>query len=97
MKIWNKRWEESEDIPDDAVYVGRPSPFGNPYSHLEGTQAQFKVRDRATAISMFERWVHQNPELIARIKSELKGKDLICWCAPKACHAEVLFKIANEE
>lgn len=31
----------------------------------------------------------------ALIREELKGKDLVCWCAPLACHADVLLEIAN--
>jgi hypothetical protein len=26
----------------------------------------------------------------------LKGKSLGCWCAPESCHAEVLWRLANE-
>jgi hypothetical protein len=26
---------------------------------------------------------------------ELRGKDLVCWCAPDACHADVLLELAN--
>jgi hypothetical protein len=26
---------------------------------------------------------------------ELRGKDLVCWCAPERCHAWVLIKLAN--
>ena len=33
--------------------------------------------------------------LIQEIKDELKGKDLVCFCAPKLCHGEVLLRIAN--
>lgn len=29
--------------------------------------------------------------------SELKGKNLICWCAPLECHADILLRLANEE
>jgi hypothetical protein len=25
----------------------------------------------------------------------LKGKDLVCWCAPLACHGDVILKYAN--
>jgi Domain of unknown function (DUF4326) len=25
----------------------------------------------------------------------LRGKNLICWCAPERCHAEVLIALAN--
>lgn len=30
-------------------------------------------------------------------KRELAGKDLICYCAPKACHGDVLIEVANAE
>ena len=33
--------------------------------------------------------------LVLKIKHELKGKDLVCWCAPQPCHADVLLEIAN--
>jgi hypothetical protein len=26
---------------------------------------------------------------------ELRGKDLVCWCAPHRCHAEVLAELAD--
>jgi len=74
----------------DAVYVGRPSPFGNPYeSGKDGT--------RADVIRMYEDWLLQQPELLAKVRTELRGKHLICWCFPKQCHAEVLMHYANEE
>jgi hypothetical protein len=27
--------------------------------------------------------------------AELRGKNLVCWCAPERCHAEVLIELAN--
>jgi hypothetical protein len=27
---------------------------------------------------------------------ELRGKDLICWCAPERCHADVLIELVND-
>ena len=30
---------------DYDIYVGRPSKFGNPYSHLDISVAQFKVKN----------------------------------------------------
>lgn len=77
-------------------YVGRPTVFGNPYSHKEGTTARFKVATREEAIAKFEEWVLTKPGLIRLIKQELKAKILGCWCAPLPCHAEVLARIANE-
>lgn len=93
-RVWNKR---AGDVPREAVYVGRPSKFGNPFSHLPSTLAQFKVATRDEAVEAFERWLMGRPEMVAAVKRELRGRDLVCWCAPARCHAEVLLKIANKE
>jgi hypothetical protein len=76
-------------MPPGSVYVGRPSPFGNPFK-LDAEA------DRADVIARFERWIAGQPVLRARVRTELRGKTLVCWCAPKACHADVLLRIANE-
>lgn len=75
--------------PEGAVYVGRPSPWGNPY-------VMRRERDRDEACDRYEQWISTRPELIERAKRELRGRDLVCWCAPKRCHAETLLRIANE-
>ncbi len=74
------------------VYIGRPSEFGNPFRVMgENT--------RASAIEQFEayarRAVDTNPRARTAIAS-LYGKTLGCWCAPKACHGDVLLKLAAE-
>jgi uracil-DNA glycosylase family 4 len=79
------------------VYIGRPSPFGNPFSHLPSTIAKFRVHSRDEAIGSFEKWLHAQPALLARVKRELKGKILGCFCAPQRCHGDVLARIANEK
>lgn len=71
------------------VYIGRPGPWGNP----------FKIGPRCTrdeAIARFESWVRGQPELVARVRRELRGKVLGCWCAPRPCHGDVLARIADE-
>lgn len=78
------------------IYIGRPSDFGNPYSYKENTLAQFKVETREEAISKYREWVMQQPELLEKIKTELRGKILGCFCSPAPCHGEVLAEIANE-
>ena len=79
------------------VYIGRPSKFGNPFSHKGGTLAQVEVETREEAIVCFENYVYATPWLLKAIKEELKGKTLGCWCSPLACHGEVLLKIANSD
>lgn len=82
--MWNRR-----DPDARGVYIGRPSKWGNRYViGRDGT--------REEVISKFEAWVRSQPELVAEIKRELRGQDVICWCDPLACHGHVLVRIANE-
>ena len=69
------------------VYIGRPSVWGNPFViGKDGTREQVIAKYRAYVLS--------NPQLMARI-GELRGKTLGCWCAPFACHGDVLVELAN--
>ena len=69
------------------VYVGRPSPWGNPFViGRDGT--------REEVIAKYAAWVRKQPHLLARIAG-LRGKTLGCWCAPLPCHANVLAKLAD--
>lgn len=86
-KVWNQR---EINIPADAVYVGRPTIWGNPF--LIGV-----ITTRELTVAKYREWLLAQPPLVELAKKELKGKDLVCWCAPKACHADVLLEIANNE
>lgn len=78
------------------VYIGRGrgSKWGNPYSHKEGTLAEFRVNSREEAIKKFEEYLLSNEDLMKDLPS-LRGKVLGCWCAPKSCHGDVLAKYAD--
>lgn len=85
-RVWNKR----EQYPASAVYVGRPSKWGNPFViGRDGT--------REEVIALYASWlISERSDLYFAAKTELRGKDLVCWCAPQPCHADVLLQIANE-
>lgn len=84
-RVYNKR---DKDIPADAVYIGRPSKWGNPFILR-------READREKVIEMYRRWLLGNPDLVDAVERELRGKDLVCWCAPEPCHGDVLLEIAN--
>lgn len=82
-------------------YIGRGSPLGNPYSHMEGTKAQFKTRTREQAIELYRVWLNEqiannNPTVLAELNRlgnkaiDDKGLALQCFCYPKPCHGEVI-------
>lgn len=108
MKVWNARtaprgWENHPNV----VYVGRPRKgqlwgFGNPF--VVGRDG-----GPGECIPKFEKWLatgdpQGNPDAtedrrqwILNNLRLLKGKHLVCWCAPKPCHAEVLMRLANRQ
>ncbi len=77
------------------VYIGRPSKWGNPFSHRLGTLARYRVRTREEAIERYGEWVTAQPQLMAALP-ELRGKVLGCWCKPQACHGDVLARLADD-
>jgi len=76
------------------VYIGRPSKWGNPYSHKEGTLAEFRVKNRAEALEKYEKYLLENETLFNSL-IELQGKTLGCWCKPNKCHGDILVKWSN--
>jgi hypothetical protein len=78
------------------VYIGRGSKWGNPFTHLDGTTARFRVRTREEAIAKYAAWIRTQSELMEALP-ELAGKTLGCWCAPKACHGEILIGLCREK
>ena len=88
------------DQGKDSVYVGRPSPWGNPFpvgSAGAGVAVKQYVAWLRAGASPAATWVRANI-------GQLRGKVLVCWCgewrcgqAPSAlaCHAVVLWRLAN--
>ena len=94
--------KKHDDKDPHYVYVGRPSEWGNPFSHKENTIAQYRVASVEQALKAYEEWVKSSPGMLERIRSELSGKVLGCWCRPAKgfrgkylCHAQFLASIAN--
>ena len=86
------------------VYIGRPGPFGNPYSHKEGTMAKYKVSTKKEAVEKYKQYILNNKDLLEKTK-ELEGKTLGCWCAKKEglttddpfiCHGQIILKIIED-
>lgn len=85
-RVLNKH---SDIIPLDSAYVGRPSKWGNPF-----VMANAAARDRVC--DDYEKWFMEPGQKKLRDSlHELRGKDLVCWCAPQRCHADFLLKVAN--
>jgi Domain of unknown function (DUF4326) len=90
--VYNK--SRHRRIPAEAVYIGRSSKWGNPFSHQPNTIAKFKVATREEAIERYREYLIVENPLYADLH-ELRGKDLVCWCHPLPCHGDVLIELAN--
>lgn len=78
--VYNKRRND----PPGAIYVGRGSPWGNPFViGQHGTRAQVIERFRCEILPTLD-------------VSKLRGRDLVCFCKPLACHADLLLAKAAD-
>lgn len=86
-------------------YIGRPSIWGNPFSHKKDSMAAFRSETAKDAVAAYDEWIHHKNQkgLLGRVRIELKGMTLACWCKPakgsddgSPCHGDVLLRIANE-
>ena len=94
-KVLNKY---KDPVPPDAVYVGRPSKWGNPFkfpNFYHGQNRETRMALRKSVINRYRKYLDEHPQLIKDARKELRGKDLVCYCAPLPCHADVLLEIAN--
>ena len=72
---------------DNEVYIGRPSKWGNPF--IIG-----KDGNRDEVINKYRHWIFDQKKLMTSLHS-LRGKDLVCYCKPQACHGDVLVKLVD--
>lgn len=73
-----------------GVYIGRGSAWGNPF--VIG-----KHGDRAEVIEKYRIYASKRISQEPNWLTPLKGKDLVCYCAPLACHGDILMKMIEGE
>jgi hypothetical protein len=83
--VYNIKWG---DAPAGAVYCGRGTKYGNPF--VIGYMWRGKRMTREVALTRFFMEVLPNLDV-----SELRGKDLLCHCAPLRCHCDFILEKAN--
>ena len=81
-------------MPANAIYVGRPTVWGNPY--VVGSELMNgETLTAEKAVELYEQHLADNFSE-RDIRHCLHDKDLVCWCAlDEPCHADVLLRIAN--
>lgn len=84
-KVLHVKQAGKEDT-ETQTFIGRGEKWGNPFiigRHGNREQVIHKHRVWLLGSSLFDD-IH-----------ELKGKNLVCFCAPEACHGDTLLTLAN--
>ena len=84
-RVLNKH---SDILPKNAVYIGRPSKWGNPFPITS-------ENDRNTVIRQYTYYLRdalENKTITKQELLELDNKHLVCYCAPKRCHGDVIME-----
>jgi SH3-like domain-containing protein len=73
------------------VRIDRQTHWGNSFViGKDGTREQVIAKYRAWIMAP------EQAHMIEYARKVLRGKTLGCWCAPKACHGDILLEIAND-
>lgn len=87
-----------DGFPEGGIYIGRAGKgydgyFGNPFKLAD------YGGDRVGVMVEYETWartrIEHDDEFAERVR-KLYGETLVCFCAPKLCHGEVLADLAEE-
>lgn len=94
-----------EAEPYTYIYVGRYMPGlyrGHPLANPFKLPRKATEADRSACLERYREWLLSLPDwrqqidaLAARVQAT--GLPLGCWCAPKACHADVLAELIDAE
>lgn len=89
-----------------TVYIGRPSPWGNPWTSKTSTKAEFFTKTSKEAVENYEKWLkgekfmdifQEKRQWILNHLTELDNQVLGCFCKPNICHGDVLKKLVDEK
>lgn len=88
----------TDKITLGSKYVGRPSPWGNDMTikELKVLFPNYTLAElHQAAVDWFREYAKERLKREPDWLKPLIGHDLVCWCAPLPCHADVLLELAN--
>jgi hypothetical protein len=112
MKRIQRKRTKGWRMPENAVYVGRPTKWGNPFrmgdcigevqawivlaAEHDDKVPSYRLCFRA-AMDLYRAWIGRRISSGKCNLNELRGKDLVCWCPlDQPCHADVLIELCGE-
>lgn len=111
IRIQRKR-TKGWKMPDNTVYVGRPTKWGNPFKVTNDAldylvkvkedgrwSTLLRTPDFDKAVDFSLSCFKESIDVYAdeHIQKQLRGKNLACFCSlDQKCHADILLEIANQ-
>ena len=105
MTVVNKKTHKPTS---NDVYIGRPSIWGNPFViGKDGSRNQVINKYKILMDTRLGKEYWRSPEHAVDVRGRtaedwlklllaLDGKNLVCYCAPQACHGDVLEALIEE-
>lgn len=106
INVVNKKTHKETEYD---YYVARPNPMGNPFTHKKSKIAKYLTKNRNESIDNYRDWFYErlrkkddtsfNNE-IEKLKDFYSKKgiiNLVCWCYPKKCHADIIREFLIKE
>lgn len=92
-----EHWNQAAQQWDDPryVYIGRENKlYGLPDSKWRNPFRLKHESLRRQVLDDYRKYITGNGWLLMQV-DELRGKTLVCWCAPRACHGHILAELAS--
>ena len=97
-RVLNMR-DYPQGIPDDCVYIGRGGRYGERWYGASRWHNDYRIGEHGTREEVIARWEQE-----ARLRladepdwlEDLRGKRLVCHCAPLPCHGHALLAMLKE-
>ena len=76
------------------------SPLANPYTDKQNARkGRIRVANRDEAVDMYRKWLWEricadDQQVLAELRRVWPTTALVCWCAPKRCHCEIISSAA---
>lgn len=108
MKRIQRKRTKGYKMPDNAIYVGRPTKFGNPFQAgkwyipvdaclSNPFSPEWKLcKTIEQSVELYREYIEREVKYKRLDLHELIGHNLACWCNLKnCCHADVLIEMIN--
>ena len=92
MRRHQRRRGKGYRLPPGVIFVGRPSPWGNPF-RVGDDDPDGVIMDRERVLYEYARWLDRRTLEEPTFLDPLGGADIACWCRVEdRCHGDILIE-----